>query len=134
MQMKAMIQLKNGGNLLIKNKTNSDKIIIDNWYSSSDNRIETMSFTGGMSIDIDPTISPIIQIINEDNALIFDILTEYSGQLAVDSLTQGQNGTVSLNAENRLVYASGNGIQLTSVSDVKNNQDLMTMVANSWHS
>jgi len=31
-------------------------------------------------------------------------------------------------------YASGNGIQLTSVSDVKNNQDLMNLVAGSWHS
>lgn len=36
--------------------------------------------------------------------------------------------------QNMTAYAAENNIQLTNVSDVKNNQDLMTMVSNSWHS
>jgi len=31
-------------------------------------------------------------------------------------------------------YASSHGIQLTNVNDVKNSQDLMNIIANSWHS
>lgn len=31
-------------------------------------------------------------------------------------------------------YATGHGVQLSGISDVKNNQELMTLVANSWHS
>ncbi len=96
--------LQNGNNLLIKNKTNSDKIIIDNWYSSSDNRVESILFSDETSVDIDPTSLPISETIDEDNTLTLNVLDEYNGQLAIDSIIQSTNGVVTINENNELVY------------------------------
>lgn len=52
-------------------------------------------------------------------------------------LTDGEfMTTTDINAliQNMAAYANNNQIEFTGISDVKNNQDLMTMVANSWHS
>ena len=96
--------LQSGNNLLVRNRTNSDKITMNNWYSSTANRIETMTFYDGTSIAINPTNSPINQAVNEDTSLILDVLDGYAGQLTVSAVTQGQNGVVSINSENKVVY------------------------------
>ena len=106
--------LQNGDNLIIRNRTNSDEIIIDNWYLSADNQIETMSFSGGTQVSIDPTANTIInETIDEDNTLTLDVLDDYNGQLIIDSITQGTNGTVIIDENNELVYtpnANYNGV------------------------
>jgi hypothetical protein len=40
---------------------------------------------------------------------------------------------VNLIIQNMSNYASSNGIALTSLNDVKNNADLMNIVATAWH-
>ena len=67
------------------------------------------------------------------------VLGQTNSATAVEKLQLSDGTYISNTDVNQLIqtmtaYATNNNIQLTSVSDVKNNQDLMTMVANSWHS
>lgn len=96
--------LKNGNNLVIRNKTNADEIIIDNWYSSINNQIESILLSDGTSVTINPTVDPINETINEDNTLTLNVLEDYNGQLSIGSIIQGANGTVTIDENNELVY------------------------------
>ena len=105
--------LQSGNDLIIKNKTNSDKIVINGWYSSFDNKVESMMFSDGTSVDIDPENNVINKIIDEDNVLMFDFANQYNGQLVIESFTQTSNGIITLNENNKLVYtpnANYNGV------------------------
>lgn len=64
---------------------------------------------------------------------LFCILTAVE-KLQLSDGTYISNTDVNQLIQTMTAYAASNGIQLTSVTDVRNNQDLMTMVANSWHS
>jgi Ca2+-binding RTX toxin-like protein len=51
-------------------------------------------------------------------------------------LTNGQfltNGDINKVIQDINAFATSHGIALTSVNDVRNNQDLMTIVSNAWH-
>lgn len=66
-----------------------------------------------------------IQGFNEDNS-------------SIESIKLSDGSYITNNEVNQLIqsmaaYATDNDIQLTNVSDVKNNEQLMTLIANSWH-
>lgn len=75
-------------------------------------------------------------IIGQDKIVI---LGQTNSNNAIEKLQLSDGTYISNTDVNQLIqtmtsYAAANGIQLTNVNDVKNNQDLMTMVATSWHS
>jgi len=67
------------------------------------------------------------------------VLGQTNSATAVEKIQLSDGTYISNTDVNQLIqtmtaYATANSIQMTSVADVKNNQDLMTMVASSWHS
>ena len=67
------------------------------------------------------------------------VLGQANSSTKVEKIQLSDGTYISNTDVNQLIqtmtaYATGHGIQMASVSDVKNNQDLMNLVAGSWHS
>lgn len=87
--------------------------------------------------------SNIAVYLDSSNNLVIDYGSTGSQSVVTGSgidriqLTDGEYmSATDINAliQNMAAYANNNSIEFTGINDVKNNQDLMTMVANSWHS
>lgn len=87
-----------------------------------------------------------ISIYMDDNDLVIDygnrgeivIQNQQEETKAIENLQLSDGSVITDTVINNLIqsmssYAIDQGIQLTCVNDVKNNQELMTLVANSWH-
>lgn len=96
--------LQKNNNLLIRNRNSSDIITIDKWYNPLENKVESIMYSDGSTVAIDPILMPINQSINEDSFLNLDVLAEFNGQLVVDSFTQGAHGSITKDLNNNLVY------------------------------
>lgn len=113
-------------NDLIADTSGTDEIQLDSsinkadiaiYMDSNNNLIIDYGSTGGLDvINIqDQSIITIEKVQLSDG--------EYMSASDINSLIQ-----------NMTSYATANSIEFTGISDVKNNQNLMIMVANSWHS
>ena len=90
-----------------------------------------------------------IAVFKDGNNLVIDygsnantdqiIIRNYNNNSNSIENIQLSDGTYITNSEiNQLIqsltaYATDNDIQLTNITDVKNNEQLMTLIANSWH-
>lgn len=66
------------------------------------------------------------------------VLGQTNSTNAVEKIQLSDGTYISNTDVNQLIqtmtaYATANSIQLTNVNDVKSNQDLMNLVASSWH-
>ena len=65
-----------------------------------------------------------------------DIVTIKSNYAETITLSDGSyitNAEINQIIQNMAAYAANNSIEFTNINSVKNNEDLMTLVANSWH-
>ena len=90
-----------------------------------------------------------IAVFKDGNNLVIDygsnantdqiIIRNYNNNSNSIENIQLSDGTYISNSEiNQIIqsltaYATDNDIQLTNITDVKNNEQLMTLIANSWH-
>ena len=115
------------GNDTINDSAGTDKISL----GSTINKDKIAVFMSGTDLVIDYGST-----IGQDKIVV---LGQTNANNAVEKIQLSDGTYISNTDVNQLIqtmtaYATANSIQLTSVNDVKNNQDLMTMVANSWHS
>ncbi|HBG49568.1 MAG TPA: hypothetical protein DDW90_08735 [Cyanobacteria bacterium UBA9971] len=96
--------LQNNDSLIIRNKTNSDIITIQDWFKGSSQKVENLQFADGTSIIINPDQIPIRQTINEDNPLVMDVLKDVGYQLNIADISGAEHGTISLDQNNNLIY------------------------------
>ncbi len=88
----------------------------DSYHIDSNDGIDYGSSIGGDQLTIQNQDSNTIEKFQLDN-----------GQYLTDS-------DINQIIQDMTTYATDNGISLTSINDVKNNQDLLNVVINSWHS
>jgi ABC-type branched-subunit amino acid transport system substrate-binding protein len=105
----------------------TDKIIFGADVSKDDLAV----FMSGTDLAIDYGT-----IIGQDKIVV---LGQASSSTAIEKIQLSDGTYISNTDVNQLIqtmtaYALGHGIQMTSVNDVKNNQDLMNLVAGSFHS
>lgn len=67
------------------------------------------------------------------------VLGQSAASNSVEKIELSDGTYISNTDVNQLIqemtaFASANSIQLSNIDDVKNNQDLLTMVASAWHS
>jgi len=96
--------LRNTNNLIIRNKTNTDQIIIDNYFSSSTNEIEKFLFSDNSYIDINPNNNTISKSIDENTNLTLDVLSEVGNQLIISNITNPIHGTVKQDSNKNIIY------------------------------
>lgn len=117
----------NSGNDTISDSSGYDIIHMD----SSINKNNVAVFMSGTDLVVDygPTIG-------EDKVIILGQAnsTNKIEEIQLSDGTYISNTDVNQLIQTMTAYANGNNIQLTSVNDVRNNQDLMNLVAASWHS
>ena len=119
-------------------------------FSSGDGDDVISDSSGVDTITLDSTVnkSDVAMYMDSNNNLIIDYgstggqdVVNIQNQLA-NTIEQVQLGdgeymtSTEINSliQNMAAYAANNSIEFTGISDVKDNQDLMTMVASAWHS
>lgn len=89
-----------------------------------------------IAIYVDSNNNLIIDYGNTGGQDVINIQDQLTNTIEQVQLSNGEYMTsADINAliQNMTAYANNNNIEFTCVNNVKNNQDLMTMVANSWH-
>lgn len=113
------------GTDLITDAMGRDKIVFDTTVSKSN-----------IAIYLDSSNNLIIDYGNAGSQDVISIQNQATNTIENLQLNSGEYMTSpDINAliQNMTAYANNNHIEFTGISSVKNNHDLMVMVANSWH-
>ena len=114
---------KGDGHDTIYDWTGEDRIVFGEGISKSDLAL----FMGGNNL--------IIKYGNDDVITVGD--QAYSGR-GISTIQLQDGYFLTENDINRIIqeisaFANSNGISITSVDDIRNNQQLMNIIANAWH-
>lgn len=105
--------------LIIGIKNSTDQITLNDWVNNLQHISGQIQFDDGSIMTINdiisifspnhpPTDTLISGTLNEDSSVILDVLASASDPdgdiLSISNYTQGANGTITLNAQNQLVY------------------------------
>lgn len=136
------------GNDTIYGGNGNDRYIFGS--TSGLDRISDSSGTDIISLDSTVNKDDIAVYLDSSGSLIIDygeeigtdkvvVLNQTTSTSAVEEVVLSNGSYLTDSDINSLIqsmtaYATANSIQMTSVNDVKNNQDLMALVAGSWHS
>ena len=115
----------NGGSDIIYDygsDSSQDRISFD---ASSVSRYTIAFFQDGTSLHIAYGDSDYITVLNQDTTGIEEVKTSHGFFLTDSDINKLIQDITS--------YANDHGISLTSVDDVKGNQDLMNIIVHSWH-
>lgn len=134
------------GNDILNGGIGSDIYIFDG-NSGIDSINDTSGSVDKIVFNSDISKTNIAIFIDGSNSLVIDygsaqgvnVVTVKNQDINTIEEIELSNGEhLSNNDINKLIqnissYASENGLQLTNVPDIKSNQDLMNLIANSWH-
>lgn len=120
------IMLDGNGTNIISDSSGNDKIILDGGINK-----------GNVALYIDAGSNLILDYGSSLGSAQAIVLAQSSTPIERVQLSDGEyisNNDINQLIQNMTAYATANSIEFTNISSVKSNQDLMNLVASSWHS